>query len=69
MKWLQSLSKIVIDKKRCPNTYREFVNYEYAKNKDGEFISEYPDKNNHAIDACRYMCEDEMKHSGIGVLK
>lgn len=69
MKWLQSLSKIVIDKKRCPNTYKEFVNYEYAKNKDGEFISEYPDKNNHAIDACRYMCEDEMKHSGIGVLK
>ncbi|WP_455577330.1 PBSX family phage terminase large subunit [Anaerosinus sp.] len=69
MKWLQSLSKIVIDKKRCPNTYKEFVNYEYAKNKDGDFISEYPDKNNHAIDACRYMCEDEMKHSGIGVLK
>lgn len=63
MKWLQSLSKIVIDKKRCPNTYKEFVNYEYAKNKDGEFISEYPDKNNHAIDATRYMCEDEMRSS------
>lgn len=60
IKWLQSLEAIVIDKARCPNTYKEFVNYEYARTKDGEFISAYPDKNNHAIDAVRYGCEDLM---------
>jgi phage terminase large subunit len=69
MKWLQGLSKIVIDKRRCPHAYKEFVNYEYEKNKDDEFISAYPDKNNHAIDAVRYGCEDEMRRNGISVLK
>lgn len=49
-----------LDRARCPNTYKEFVNYEYARTKDGEFISAYPDKNNHAIDAVRYGCEDLM---------
>jgi len=54
IEWLQSLSKIVIDPKRCPNTAQEFLEYEYEKTKDGEILSEYPDKNNHAIDSIRY---------------
>ena len=54
LKWLQERAKIIIDKRRCPNTYREFVGYEYERNKDGKFISAYPDRNNHSIDACRY---------------
>lgn len=60
IRWLQGLSAIVIDKKRCPNTYREFVTYEYETTRDGQYISAYPDKNNHAIDAVRYGCEDLM---------
>lgn len=60
IKWLQDLRAIYIDKRRCPNAYREFVGYEYAQNKDGQFISQYPDKNNHAIDAVRYGMEAEM---------
>lgn len=60
IKWLQDLRAIYIDKSRCPNAYREFVGYEYAQNKDGQFISQYPDKNNHAIDAVRYGMEMEM---------
>ena len=60
IKWLQDLRIIYIDKRRCPNAYREFVGYEYAQNKDGQFISQYPDKNNHAIDAVRYGMEAEM---------
>lgn len=60
IRWLQSLDEIVIDKRRCPNTYREFVGYEYERNRDGQFISAYPDKDNHAIDAVRYGCEDLM---------
>ena len=60
IRWLQSLDEIIIDKRRCPNTYREFVGYEYERNRDGQFISAYPDKDNHAIDAVRYGCEDLM---------
>lgn len=59
--WLQERAKIYIDKHRCPNTYREFVNYEYERNKDGQFISAYPDKNNHSIDDVRYGMESEMR--------
>lgn len=60
IKWLQDLRNIYIDKDRCPNTYREFVGYEYEQNKDGHFISRYPDKNNHSIDAVRYGLEADM---------
>lgn len=54
MKWLQSLAAIVIDNQRCPHHAEEFLNYELEKDKNGEFISAYPDKNNHAIDDVRY---------------
>ncbi len=57
MKWLQSLDKIVIDKSSCPDTVREFVGYEYDRNREGEIISGYPDRNNHHIDAVRYATE------------
>ena len=57
MHWLQGRGRIYIDKRRAPNTYREFVGYEYERNKDGQFISAYPDKDNHAIDAVRYATE------------
>lgn len=69
MKWLQERAHIYIDKQRCPNTYKEFVNYEYERNKDGQFISAYPDKNNHAIDDIRYAMEKEMARSRIRVMK
>ena len=61
IKWLSDLPKIYIDKKRCPNTYREFVNYEFARDKDGNFISEYPKKNDHSIDAVRYGMDRDMQ--------
>ena len=49
IKWLQGLRNIYIDKKRCPETYYEFVNYEYERDRDGNFISAYPDENNHCL--------------------
>lgn len=64
MKWLQSLVKIVIDPKRCPDTYREFTDYEYERTKDGEIISGYPDCNNHHIDAVRYATENVWRRHG-----
>ena len=57
MRWLQSRVKIVIDPKRCPRTAKEFTCYEYERNKQGEIISGYPDKDNHNIDAVRYAVE------------
>ena len=56
-KWMQSLRAIVIDPKRCPDTYAEFSSYEYEHSKDGDIISGYPDRNNHHIDAVRYATE------------
>lgn len=60
IKWLQGLRHIYIDKRRCPNTYREFMTYEYERNRLGQYISAYPDKDNHAIDAVRYGCSGVM---------
>lgn len=53
VKWLQH-RKLIIDPKRTPNAFKEFTQYEYCTTKDGEFLSDVPDKNNHCIDACRY---------------
>ena len=63
MKWLASRAKIVIDRKRCPETAKEFEMYEYQKDKDGNFVSGYPDENNHFIDAVRYALNDEVMRS------
>lgn len=64
MKWIQR-RKIVIDRKRTPNAYNEFVNYEYERNKDGDIISGYPDANNHLIDATRYALERISRQMGV----
>lgn len=65
IKWLQDRAHIYIDKRRCPNAYREFVGYEYEQNRQGQFISAFPDINNHAIDAVRYGLERLMAHDKI----
>ena len=56
MKWMQT-RKIVIDKDRTPNAYKEFKEYEFEVDKSGNVISAYPDENNHTIDAVRYALE------------
>ncbi len=56
VKWMQH-RKIVIDPERTPNTYREFTSYSYDTDKDGNFISRLPDKDNHSIDALAYALE------------
>lgn len=60
MRWLQGLGEIVIDPKRTPNIAKEFAAYEYKTDKNGDFLSEYPDKDNHTIDATRYALEEMM---------
>ena len=64
IKWLQGLCHIYIDKRRCPETWREFSQYEYEQDRDGNFISAYPDENNHSIDAVRYGMEKYANRKG-----
>ncbi|GFZ30740.1 terminase large subunit [Clostridium zeae] len=58
----EELEEIIIDPVRCPNAKREFLGYELEKDKVGNFKGEYPDKNNHTIDAARYGMEDEINN-------
>jgi len=53
MKWLQTIT-MVIDNERAPYTADEVLAYELERTKDGDIISGYPDKDNHAIAAIRY---------------
>lgn len=64
MKWLQSLTEIIIDNRRAPNCAEEFMDYEYERDKNGEVISGYPDKNNHCIDSVRYALNNIWKKRG-----
>lgn len=65
MKWLQSLSCIWIDPVRCPDTAKEFGEYEYERDKKtGEVLEGYPDVNNHHIDAVRYATNRVWKRRG-----
>jgi PBSX family phage terminase large subunit len=65
IKFLQDLEEIVIDIERCPNTAREFTEYELERDGNGNFKAGYPDKNNHCIDATRYSLEDDMKNRRV----
>lgn len=51
--WLQC-RKIVVDPSRTPRAYKEIIEYEHEVDSNGEVIPDYPDRNNHWIDALRY---------------
>ena len=53
IKWLQKRT-LVVDPKRTPNIYREFSQYEYDTDKDGNFLPSVPDRDNHTIDSVAY---------------
>ena len=60
--WLAGLREIVIDSERCPLTFAEFTLKEYMRDRDGTWIDEIPDGNDHSIDAVRYaMMEDVLR--------
>lgn len=63
MKFLQGYTH-VIDPERTPVTYKEYTEYEYDRDKEGNVISGYPDKNNHTIDADRYALESYYNKRG-----
>lgn len=59
MKFLQRRT-IVIDPSRTPRAYKEITQYEYERDREGNLLSGYPDKNNHCIDALRYSLQRAM---------
>lgn len=64
-RWLQALTAIVIDPDRCPETAKEFAEYEYERDeKTGEVLEGYPDAANHSIDATRYALEPVWRRRG-----
>lgn len=64
IKWLQN-RRIVIDPARTPNAHREFISYEYMTTKDGEFLADVPDKDNHTIDAVSYALDRVIYRRGV----
>ena len=61
-RWLQSLNEIVIDPVKCPGAADEFMTMEYLKDKDGNYINDYPKVHDDAIDAVRYALERVMPY-------
>ncbi|MBQ8188554.1 MAG: PBSX family phage terminase large subunit [Lachnospiraceae bacterium] len=53
VRWLQHRT-IVIDPSRTPNAYREFTQYSYPVDKNGNLLSQLVDAENHSIDSVAY---------------
>lgn len=67
IKQLQELNHIYIDRERCPNAYREFINAEYDVDKYNNILPHLiKDKNNHIIDNIRYRMEREWQGAKWG---
>ena len=58
--WLAGLREIVIDSERCPLTFSEFTLKEFERDKEGNWIDDIPDGNDHSIDAVRYAMLDDI---------
>ena len=65
-KWLQSLSKIIIDPRRTPHAADEFTLYEYEMDhRTGEVLTGYPEgQPDHFLALTRYATEQYWKHAG-----
>ncbi len=63
IKFLQDLEQIIIDPERCPLAAREFINYALETDRNGIVKSQFPDKDDHSIDSCRYALSEDMVHT------
>lgn len=64
-RFLQSFFEIVIDPERCPNGAKEFQMCEFKKDRNGDFIEEYPKERDHFIDSVRYGVERYARIRGL----
>lgn len=68
LKYMQQFDKIIIHPS-CTNAIAEFKNYQYKRDKNGDFVNDEPvDAFNHLIDAIRYALEDEMNFNTTKVI-
>lgn len=51
---LQDMHKIIVDPKKCEKGMDQLLNYEYQRNRAGEWIDEYPTVRDDFVDAMRY---------------
>ena len=58
--WLAGLRGICIDPKRAPLAYEELRLKEYDRDRDGTWLDDIPDGNDHSIDAVRYAMMDDV---------
>lgn len=58
--WLAGLREICIDPERAPLAYEEFRLKEYDRDRDGTWLDDIPDGNDHSIDAVRYAMMDDV---------
>lgn len=65
LRWLRSRRRIVVDTLRCPGAWNELLHYEYDRYGNGDFKTEYPDGNDHAIDSLRYAHETDIRRGLI----
>jgi phage terminase large subunit len=61
--WLAGLREIAIDPKRCPQAWEEFSLCEFKRNRQGDWIDDFKDGNDHFIDAGRYAFMDDIVRS------
>ena len=59
-RWIQDQGAIIVDPARTPNIAREFAKYEFTCDKNGNFLPEYPDRDDHTCDSTRYGLEPEI---------
>lgn len=58
--WLRQLERIEIDRVEATQALVEFEQYAFVKMRDGTNRNEFPDLNNHFIDAVRYSRQDDI---------
>ena len=64
-RWLQTLGRIVVDPARTPVIAREMSGYEYERDRQGSYLSGYPDGNDHTLDSARYALESTMGRQAV----
>ena len=57
---MRKLSYEWLDSERYPLTFAEFVNKEYLRDRDGNWLDEIPDGQDHSVDAIRYAMMDDI---------
>ena len=66
--WLRACARIEIDPENAAAALAEFSRYTYDRMRDGTNRNEFPDRDNHYIDAVRYARQDDIFRGGASRL-